>query len=129
MARGRRLTDYEIGYGKPPKQSQFKKGVCANRRGRGKLAELPMREILDSVSTAKITFRERGKSRKASRAELNIRRLAAAAVKGDVESAATLLKLRAHAEKHARGRRVIQLSGSVCGFRDLPHMPYVSDND
>jgi hypothetical protein len=29
-------SDYEAGYGKPPKHSRFKKGVCANPRGRGK---------------------------------------------------------------------------------------------
>jgi len=27
---------YEIGYGRPPKHTQFKKGTCPNPRGRGK---------------------------------------------------------------------------------------------
>ena len=29
------MTDYEVGYGRPPKATRFKKGVCANPRGRG----------------------------------------------------------------------------------------------
>jgi hypothetical protein len=24
------MSDYDVGYGKPPKHSQFKKGVCPN---------------------------------------------------------------------------------------------------
>jgi hypothetical protein len=38
--------------------------------------------------------------KKASRLELSVRRLAASAAKGDIGSAAWLLKLRAHAEKY-----------------------------
>ena len=94
------MKEYDVGYGKPPKHSQFKKGVCPNPKGRGKRGELPLREILDSVLNATTSFRERGKLKKASRLELTIRRLAALAIKGDVSSAAALLELRAHAEKH-----------------------------
>jgi Family of unknown function (DUF5681) len=94
------VTGYDVGYGKPPKHSQFKKGVCPNPQGRGKRGELPLREILDRVLNAKTNFRERGKLKKASRLELTIRWHAALAIKGDVSSAALLLKLRAHAEKH-----------------------------
>ena len=50
------------------------------------------------VLNAKREFRERGKLKKASRIELSVRRLAASALKGDVGSAAALLKMRAHAE-------------------------------
>jgi len=30
------MADYEVGYKKPPRHSQFKAGNCANPRGRGK---------------------------------------------------------------------------------------------
>ena len=45
-------------------------------------------------------FRHRGKSKRAPRIELMIRRLGSAALKGDVGDAAMLLKIRAHCEKY-----------------------------
>src|SRR3984893_10936713 len=94
------MSDYDVGYGKPPKHAQFKKGVCPNPHGRGKCRELKVAEILNEVLNAKTEFRERGKLKKASRIELSIRRFAALATKGDVASAAWLLKMRAHAKKY-----------------------------
>jgi Family of unknown function (DUF5681) len=110
------LTDYDVGYGKPPKHSQFKKGVCPNPRGRGKRQDLKVGEIMNKVLNANAEFRENGKVKKASRIELSVRRLAASAIKGDVGSAALLLKMRAHAEKHHEtGPIVIRIIG---GFPD-----------
>ena len=92
------MSDYDVGYGRPPKRSQFKKGVCPNPRGRGKRCDLQ--------------FRERGRVKKTSRIELSIRRLAASAVKGDIGSAASLLKMRAHAEKYRdAGPMIIRVFG------------------
>src|ERR1700730_4306369 len=91
------MSDYDVGYGKPPKHSQFKKGVCPNPAGRGKRRDRKVGEIMTKVLNAKTEFRDRGKVKKASRIELAIRRLAASAIKGDVASAAWLLKMRAHA--------------------------------
>jgi hypothetical protein len=61
---------------------------------------------------AKTDFRERGKLKKASRIELSIRRFAALATKGDVASAAWLLKIRAHAKKYGdTGPTIIRVAG------------------
>jgi hypothetical protein len=114
------VTDYDVGYGKPPKHSQFKKGVCPNPRGRGRRGDLQFREILHKVLNTRVEFRERGKAKKASRIELYVRRLAAAAAKGDPGSAAMLLKVRAHAIKHwETGPRIIQIINAL-PERDLP---------
>ncbi len=108
------MSDYDVGYGKPPKHSQFKKGVCPNPHGRGKRRDLKVAEILNKVLNAKTEFRERGKLKKASRIELSVRRLAASALKGDVGSAASLLKMRAHAEKHREaGPTIIKIVGGL----------------
>jgi hypothetical protein len=34
MSKDNTQDDYEIGYGKPPKNSQFQKGISGNSRGR-----------------------------------------------------------------------------------------------
>jgi hypothetical protein len=52
--------------------------------------------------------------KKASRLELSVRRLAASAAKGDIGSAAWLLKLRAHAEKYRdAGPTIITIIGGL----------------
>ena len=79
----RKMSDYDVGYAKPPKHAQFKKGVCPNPHGRGKRRDLTVAEILNKVLNAKTDFRERGKLKKASRIELSIRRFAALATKGE----------------------------------------------
>jgi Family of unknown function (DUF5681) len=109
------VSDYDVGYGKPAKHSQFKKGVCPNPRGRPKRGDVQAREILNKVLNAQIGFRERGKLKRASRIELSIRRLVALAAKGDVTSAACLLTLRAHAEKHHddAGPTIIRIIGGM----------------
>jgi hypothetical protein len=61
------MSDYDVGYGKPPKHARFKKGVCPNPHGRGKRRDLKVAEILNKVLNAKTEFRERGKLKKASR--------------------------------------------------------------
>jgi hypothetical protein len=58
-----------------------------------------MEEIIKDVLHTRIDFRENGRVKKASRLELGIRRLGAEAAKGNVASAALLLKLWAHAKK------------------------------
>ena len=67
---------------------------------------------MNEVLHTRIAFRENGRMKKASRLELAIRRLAAEAAKGDAVSAASLLKLRAHAKKHGdTGPIVIRVKG------------------
>ena len=113
------MSDYEVGYGKPPKHSQFKKGTCPNPNGRGKRRELEVEEIMKKVLNAKIEFRDRGQVKKASRIELTIGRLAASATNGDVGSAAMLLKMRAHAKKNGdTSPTVIRI------FNALPGLTY-----
>ena len=70
--------------------------------------------LLNKVLNAKTEFRERGKLKKASRIELSIRRFAALATKGDVASAAWLLKMRAHAEKYGdTGPTIFRIVGGL----------------
>lgn len=90
-------SDYEVGYGKPPKHTQFKKGQCANPRGRGArkdgsfLEDDAFRKLLNG----KIVYTTQGKSRTTTRLKLLVKKHIALAVKGDVTSAVSLIKMRA----------------------------------
>jgi len=94
------MTDYEVGYKKPPRHSQFKAGVCNNPKGRGKRKIPTEGEIIRKVLNFPAEFRERGKSKRAPRIEILIKHIGAAAVKGDPGAAAMLLEMRARLEKH-----------------------------
>jgi hypothetical protein len=94
------MVDDSVGYRKPPKDFQFKKGASGNRRGRPKRKPLAASETIDSVLNATAEYRERGQTKAATRRELTIKTHVNLALKGDVKSAETLLKLRAHAQRY-----------------------------
>ena len=108
------VSEYEVGYGKPPKHSRFRKGTCPNPRGRGSRRDLKVGKIVQKVMNCKTEYREGGRLKKATRIELVIRKLASSAMNGDVSSAATLLKLRSHAENHGdTGPTVIRIHNAL----------------
>jgi hypothetical protein len=94
------MADYEVGYKKPPRHSQFKAGNCANPKGRGKRKIPTEAEIIRNVLNSPIEFCERGKSKRAPRIEIMIKRFGAAALKGDPGAAEMLLEMRARLAKH-----------------------------
>ena len=95
------MADYEVGYKKPPLHSRFKPGNRVNPNGRRGKRERPTEaEIVHEILTQPLSFRDGGKSKRASRIELMIKSFGAAALKGDVGAAETLLKIREKFEKH-----------------------------
>jgi uncharacterized protein DUF5681 len=87
-------ADYEVGYKKPPRHSQFKAGNRANPLGRGKRKRPTEAEIVHEIMTQSVSFREGDKSQRARRIELLIKSFGSAALKGDVGAAEALLKIR-----------------------------------
>jgi hypothetical protein len=80
-----------VGYGKPPKQHQYRPGQSGNSKGRPKGAKSTstlLRETLDH----KIAVRTGATVRKVSVREAILIRLAEAALKGDIKSAHFLLQ-------------------------------------
>jgi uncharacterized protein DUF5681 len=94
------MSKYEIGYGKPPRHSQFKAGNRANPKGRPKRAPPFKADIIDNVLSESVQFVEGGRTKTATRREATIKRLISDTFKGDMKAAAALLKLYAHAQRH-----------------------------
>jgi hypothetical protein len=62
----RKMADYETGYKKPPKHSQFKPGNRANPHGRrGRKERRTAAEIFTEVMNQSAEYREGGKAKRA----------------------------------------------------------------
>lgn len=84
--------DYEVGYGKPPKATQFQKGQSGNPNGRAKGAK-GLRTILTEVVHARQTIRIAGEPVTGSRLQLMVLTLATRAAAGDLKAAERLIPL------------------------------------
>ena len=83
----------------PPTHSRFKKGVSGNRKGRPKREALVLGDILSKVQNTLTAYREGGRTKKATRFELILKRVVNSALEGDARSAEELFALRAKASK------------------------------
>jgi hypothetical protein len=84
--------NYDVGYGKPPKSGQFKKGKSGNSKGRPKGARGLKADLKAELSEV-VTITENGKSRKFSKQQLVIKQLMNKALKSDIRALSKLLDL------------------------------------
>jgi hypothetical protein len=94
------MADYEVGYGKTPKNRRFKPGRSGNPSGRPKRKAIPIAELVSDVLNAPITYQEHGRSKVTTRHELSLRILFARALSGDIGAIENILKIRERAERH-----------------------------
>ena len=94
------MSDRKVGYGNPPEHSRFKKGVSANPKGRPKRQPPEVGEVIKGVMDASVEYLEGGRTRKATRRELSVKRHLKRAMEGNTGAAEALLKLRAQAQRN-----------------------------
>ena len=75
--------DYEVGYGKPPKATRFKKGQSGNPKGRPQKSK-NMNTLLDEELDRLITLRQDGRARQISTREAIVKQMIQGALKGDI---------------------------------------------
>ncbi|MGH6711225.1 MAG: DUF5681 domain-containing protein [Bradyrhizobium sp.] len=99
------MSDYEIGYGKPPKASQFKSGVSGNPRGRPKTEPSDLAMVILGVLESPIRHREGGEEKTTPAWELNLTALVQRGVRGDIDAAMAVLRLWIRAERSKTGKQ------------------------
>lgn len=82
-------NDYEIGYGKPPKDNQFKPGESGNKKGRPK-GRKNLHTLLDEILNQKIIMKENGKTIRVSKKTAMLLQLVNKGVKGDTKAILSL---------------------------------------
>jgi hypothetical protein len=108
----------QVGYGRPPQKSRFKRGISGNPKGRPKRKPLAAGDIVNKVLNASAEYRERGQTKKATRRELTLRNYVRLALKGDAKAAETLLRLRAHAQRYGdAGNNKVEVTDWLPDYR------------
>ena len=90
--RGFRAADYAVGYGRPPRATQFASGKSGNPRGRPK-GSRTVGAILQDILRQKIAVTENGKTRRLAALEVMLRRLVNDAMRSDAKAMKLLLAL------------------------------------
>jgi hypothetical protein len=86
------MGGYRIGYGNPPKRTQFKKGQSGNPRGRPKGGRNLATDLAAELGEH-VTVREDGRPRRMSKQRALIKSLMAKALQGDVRAVTAFLAL------------------------------------
>jgi hypothetical protein len=89
MLKGR---DYEVGYGKPPQATRFKKGQSGNPKGRPKGTRNLATDLHEELNE-KITVREGTATRAISKQRAMVKSMMNAALKGDMRAAGQITAL------------------------------------
>lgn len=84
--------EYEIGYGKPPKSGQFKKGKSGNPDGRPKGTRNLSTDLKEELAM-RIVTKEGDRVQKLSKQRALVKTLTNKALNGDQRAIATLVKL------------------------------------
>jgi hypothetical protein len=81
--------DYEVGYGRPPKHTQFRRGQSGNPKGRKK-GSRSLKTDLDEALKATLTITVGGKKRRGTTQALAMYALAVKAATGDLRASKQL---------------------------------------
>ncbi len=84
--------DYEVGYRKPPRQSQFKKGQSGNPKGRPKGTQNLRTDFLEELSE-RMTIREGSREVTLSKQRVFVKSLMSGALKGSPAAIKSVLDL------------------------------------
>lgn len=89
--------DYEVGYGRPPKATQFQPGQSGNRKGRPK-GSRNISIMLNEELAANVTVTLDGRRVKRTKGQIMVRQVVDKAAKGDLNAAKLILKLQSEAK-------------------------------
>jgi hypothetical protein len=110
---------YEVGFGKPPRRTQFAKGKSGNPRGRPKGA-LNVATMLERILEEKVIITLNGRRRTVTKLQAAITQLTDKAAGGDLKALQLLTSLlRSTEERRPSCRRILLVMIWIKLFPDL----------
>ena len=109
-----RKKDYQVGRGRPPEHTRFRKGQSGNPKGRPK-GRRDFNTEIEEVLSARVVVTENGKPRKVSSRQATLMRLREKALKGDTRAMDRLLEL---ATQHALVRESMRAERALSATDD-----------
>ena len=108
--------DYEVGYGKPPVTTRFKKGTSGNPSGRAK--KIPQLfdpgDVLQSIDNEELVVVDNGRRKRMPKSEIHFRHLFTKAIKSDLKAARLIARMaRKYFAPEARGPSEIEVMGAT----------------
>jgi predicted DNA-binding ribbon-helix-helix protein len=95
--------DYQVGYGKPPRHTRFKKGQSGNSRGRPPEAK-NLSTMLDQELNQRVVVAEDGKRKAITKWRAFIKQLVDRAAAGDLRAGKLILDLYSGTESRAEAK-------------------------
>lgn len=90
----------DVGYGRPPRQTRFKKGQSGNPNGRPKGSQ-NLATVLQRILCEKVTIRENGRTKNITKLEHSVQQLTKKATEGNLRALQQLMALVRSAEVQA----------------------------
>jgi len=109
--------DYDVGYKKPPKKTQFKKGQSGNSKGRPK-GSRNIATLLEEALFRKVTIKDERGSRKVTFVEALVHKMSVDALKGDPRAATKIIELiKYHDARKAHASGDVNEIGDTAPFK------------
>ncbi len=120
-------ADYDVGYGKPPKETQFKAGRSGNPNGRPKgsknarnvlsqLMETELRNIVHDEAFRTITVTENGKTQRIPAVQAIVRSMVVRGLRGDPRAQQAFFAM-VQANELQKAKIQIDLSGALLKYK------------
>ena len=109
-------TDCAVGFGKPPKRTQFQKGRSGNPAGRPK-GSRSFKTLLREAVREPVTVKENGRSRQISKGQASATHIANKAAMGDLRSAKFIVDQIGGLEEEEEQKITAQKNGQTSSDR------------
>lgn len=106
---------YDVGFGKPPRETRFKPGKSGNRKGRPK-GRFNMSTVLDKELAQKVEVNDHGRRQRLFKTQVGLRQLLNKAAGGDVKALTVAIEL---LRKLGKLQEATGPSAPAVDFRDL----------
>ena len=105
----------EIGYGRPPKRTQFRKGVSGNPKGRPKESR-NLATVLAKALQERVVVNENGRRRTVTKLDAAVAQLVNKSASGDLAALRQLMTLAGSTEEELPGSNETQVSEADAKF-------------